>query len=161
MTKITSRPMGEMNGTSVELYTLTNAQGAFAEISTLGGTIVSIHVPDRDGKIGDVTLGYDTVETISRGAGYMGKLIGRCGNRIGGASFELNGKTYTLAKNNGENSLHGGWQGFDKKVWDARVEGEALALSIVSPDGEEGYPGTMHVTVTYTFSDENALGIHY
>ena len=161
MTKITSRPMGEMNGTSVELYTLTNAQGAFAEISTLGGTIVSIHVPDRDGKIGDVTLGYDTVETISRGAGYMGKLIGRCGNRIGGASFELNGKTYTLAKNNGENSLHGGWQGFDKKVWDARVEGEALALSIVSPDGEEGYPGTMHVTVTYTFSDENALSIHY
>ena len=162
MTTITRQPMDACPcGKAVEKFTLKNAQGAYVEISSLGGTIMSIHVPDKDGKLGDVTLGYNTTDTIIHGTGYMGKLIGRFGNRIGGAAFELNGKTYTLAKNDGENSLHGGNKGFDVKVWDAKIDGEKLVLSIVSPDGEEGYPGTMHVTVTYTFSDDNALGIHY
>lgn len=159
---ITCRSMGMLpDGQEVSCYRLENASGAYCEIATLGGCILSIVVPDRDGTLGDVTLGYTELSALTKAAGFMGFLIGRFGNRIGGAAFELNGKTYTLAKNNGENHLHGGTRGFDKYVWDAVVKGDSLVLSMVSPDGDEGYPGTLTVQVTYTFSGENALGIHY
>lgn len=154
--------MGKLpSGKEVEKFTLKNANGAQAEISALGGCILSIVVPDKDGKMGDVTLGYDSLPEMQSAGGYMGYLIGRFANRIGGASFELNGKTYTLAKNNGENSLHGGNEGFDKKIWDAQVDGDKLILSIVSPDGEEGYPGTLSLRVTYELSNDNSLSIDY
>lgn len=159
---ISKTTMGTLScGREVEKYTLSNASGAYVEISTLGGCILSIHVPDGQGKLGDVVIGFDTLETMQTGSGYMGALIGRFGNRIGGAGFDLNGKTYTLAKNDGENHLHGGISGFNKKVWNAREKGDALVLTLTSPDGDEGYPGTLEVQVTYTFSPDNALGIHY
>lgn len=159
---ITKHTMGKLaTGQEVFAYRLENASGAYATISTLGGCLLSLYVPDREGVLGDVLLGYETLETMQAASGYMGMLIGRYANRIGGATFELNGKTYTLAKNNGENHLHGGIRGFDKYVWDAKVLGEALALSIHSPDGDEGYPGAMDVRVTYTFSEDNVLAIAY
>lgn len=150
------------NGTEIFRYRLKNASGASADIATLGGCLLSLRVPDRDGVLGDVLLGYDTLETMQAGEGYMGMLIGRYGNRIGGASFELDGIAYHLAKNDGENSLHGGFKGFDKGVWRVeRAGGSSLTLSLISPDGEEGYPGTLSVTVTYTLTDRNALRIEY
>lgn len=159
---ISVAPMGRTaEGLAVERYTLKNASGAYAEISTLGGCLMSICVPDGDGNLGDVTLGYADLSALERAGGYMGMLIGRFGNRIGNARFTLNGKTYQLAKNDGENHLHGGLRGFDKKIWQARIEGETLALTIHSPDGEEGYPGALDVTVRYAFSEDNALSIRY
>ena len=160
--KITKRPFGTLaDGTAVSCWTMENAHGLRAELLDYGATIRSVQVPDRAGRLIDVVLGYDDLAGYAGNPSFYGATIGRFGNRIGGAAFELNGKTYTLAKNDGENSLHGGNKGLDAKVWDAKIDGEKLVLSIVSPDGEEGYPGTMHVTVTYTFSDDNALGIHY
>ncbi|GHU83984.1 aldose 1-epimerase [Clostridia bacterium] len=159
---ITQRSMGALaDGTDVTCYRLTNASGAYCEISTLGGCLMSIVVPDGRGVPSDVLIGYDTLEGLLHCSGYMGYLIGRYANRIGGAAFTLNGKAYTLAKNDGENHLHGGLQGFDKKVWRAQAQGDALRLSIDSPDGEEGYPGALAVQVTYTFSDANAVRIAY
>lgn len=149
------------DGTAVQRYTLENRQGAYAEISTLGGCLMRICVPDRQGVLDDVLLGYDTVEAMLSASGYMGMLVGRYANRIGGAAFELNGKTYNLAKNDKGNHLHGGIRGFDKYVWQAREEGEALILSIGSPDGDEGYPGALDVQVTYAFTDDNVLCIAY
>lgn len=159
---ITRSSMGTLpGGTEVFRYRLANAAGAYAEIATLGGCLLTLVVPDRDGNLGDVLLGYDTLETMQAGGGYMGMLIGRFGNRIGGAAFALGGKTYHLAKNDGENHLHGGLVGFDKHVWQAREAGDALVLTLRSPDGDEGYPGTLDVTVTYTFTEDNTLRIHY
>jgi len=159
---ITSASMGNLPcGTEVRAFTLQNASGASMKVSSLGGCLLSIVVPDQKGRLSDVTLGYPALETLAQAGGYMGFLIGRFGNRIGGAQFELNGKTYALAKNDGENHLHGGLKGFDKRVWGAEIKGDTLALTLRSPDGEEGYPGTLDVTVTYSFSDENTLGIRY
>lgn len=148
-------------GTPVDKYRLTNASGAYVEISTLGGCLLSMHVPDREGILSDVLLGFDSVDAMLRDKSYMGYLIGRFGNRIGGATFSLNGQTYTLAANDGENHLHGGNAGFDKKVWEADQNGEELVLRLHSPDGDEGYPGALSVRVTYAFSDDNALRIRY
>jgi aldose 1-epimerase len=152
-------------GEQVDLYTLTNAKGASIKVATLGGTIVSINVPDKAGKLGDVVLGFDTLDGYLGSHPFFGVLVGRYGNRIGKGTFALDGKTYTLAKNNGENSLHGGVKGFDKYVWKTREvvapDGLALELTHVSPDGDEGYPGTLSVTVRYTWSDANALRIDY
>ncbi len=160
MVKRTS--MGRLeNGTEVFKFTLTNLSGAFCELSSLGGCLLSVHVPDRRGVLGDVTLGYDTLSTLRAGRGYMGMLIGRFGNRIGGASFMLNGKTYPLYANDGENHLHGGLAGFDKKVWQASAEGDGVVFGLHSPDGDEGYPGALTVRVVYTFDDENTLRIRY
>ena len=162
MTTITKQSLGALPcGADVALYTLKNAQGAYVEIATLGATIVSIHVPDKEGRLGDVTLGYRDMAGMSTAKGYMGKVVGRYANRIGGASFTLNGRTYQLAKNNGENTLHGGINGFDKKIYQAQVEGESLVLTAESPDGEENFPGAMRWQVTYSFSDANALRIQY
>lgn len=159
---ITREAMGTLPcGKTVEKFTLKNTSGAYAEISTLGGCILSIVVPDKSGALGDVTLGYGTLDAMRAASGYMGYLIGRFGNRIGGAAFTLNGKEYKLFANDGKNHLHGGKEGFDKRVWDAEIRGESLVLHLVSPDGDEGYPGTLTVEVTYVFSESNALSIDY
>jgi aldose 1-epimerase len=153
------------DGTAVELYTLTNAGGASVTIATWGATVVSITVPDRAGRPGDVLLGFDTLAPYLQPHPFFGSVVGRYGNRIGNARFTLDGQTYTLAKNNGEHSLHGGRRGFDKHVWKARTVpsagGQALELVHVSPDGDEGYPGTLTATVVYTWTNDNALRIDY
>ena len=152
-------------GDAVDLYTLTNAKGATVQISTLGGTVTSIKVPDRAGNLGEVTLGFDSLDGYLKPHPFFGVLVGRYGNRIGKAAFTLDGKEYTLAKNNGENSLHGGVKGFDKYVWKARevpsTDGLAIELTHVSPDGDEGFPGTLTSTVVYAWTDANALRIDY
>ena len=153
------------DGEAVDLYTLTNKNGAEVEITNYGGSVVSVKVPDRNGKLGDVVLGFDSVDGYVNNTSYLGALIGRYGNRIGHAQFKLDGKTYTLAKNNGENTLHGGTKGFNKAVWTAKEipakDGQALELTYLSKDDEEGFPGNLHVRVIYTLTDSNALKINY
>ena len=152
-------------GEPVDLYVLTNKNGVEASISAYGGAVVSLKVPDRDGKLGDVVLGYDSVEGYVNDKAYLGAIVGRYGNRIGHAQFTLDGKIYTLAKNNGENSLHGGIKGFNKAVWDAKEipakNAQALELTYLSKDGEEGFPGNLQVRVVYTLTDSNELKIEY
>ncbi len=152
-------------GQPVDLYVLTNKSGAQASITNYGGTVVSLKMPDRNGKLADVVLGYDTVEGYVSDKAYFGALVGRYGNRIAHAQFVLDGKTYTLAKNNGENSLHGGVKGFNKALWTAKIlpakDGQSLELSYLSRDGEEGFPGNLKVNVIYTLTDTNALRIEY
>lgn len=161
--KATKIPWGRTpDGASVELYTLTNAKGSEARIATYGGTVVSLKVPDRSGVMGDVVAGFDSLEGYLKPPPYFGAIIGRYGNRIGNAHFSLNGMQYTLARNDGENHLHGGVRGFDKRVWTARLlSPQSLELSYVSKDGEEGYPGNLSATVTYTLTDANELKIEY
>ena len=150
------------DGTAVALFTLSNAKGMEAKITTYGGAIVSLKTPDRTGKLGDVVLGYDNLAGYTGGKSYFGALVGRYANRIAHAKFTLDGKTFTVPKNDGENSLHGGTGGFDKRVWTAReLPGGALELTYISKDGEEGYPGKLTATVTYTLTDDNTLRIHY
>src|SRR5690348_13340057 len=116
------------DGKAVDIYTLQNSQGTEARILNYGGIVVSLKVPDKNGKFGDVVLGYDDFEPYRANRGYLGALIGRYGNRIANGKFSLVGKTYTLAQNNGTNNLHGGLKGFDKVVWDANIKGSALEL---------------------------------
>ena len=153
------------DGTEVYLYTLANANGCEAKITNYGGIVVSLKVPDRTGKPGDVVLGYDTLEEYIGNNPYFGCIVGRYGNRIGKGKFTLNGMEYTLAQNNGENHLHGGITGFDKAVWQAREfeseDGAALELTYLSRDGEEGYPGNLSVTVIYLLTNEDELKIDY
>jgi aldose 1-epimerase len=152
-------------GEAIDLYTLTNKNGVQAAITNYGGAVVSLKVPDRDGKLGDVVLGYDSVDGYVADKNYFGAIIGRYGNRIGHAQFSLDGKTYTLAKNNGENTLHGGVKGFNKVVWTAKEipakGGQALELTYLSKDGEEGFPGNLKARVVYTLTDSNELKIEY
>jgi aldose 1-epimerase len=152
-------------GEAVDLYTLTNGKGASVQIATLGGTVVSLKVPDKAGTLGDVVLGFDSLDGYLGTHPFFGVLVGRYGNRIGKAAFTLDGKAYTLAKNNGANSLHGGLKGFDKYVWKTREvaspDGQTIELTHVSPDGDEGFPGTLSVTVRYTWTDANSLRIDY
>jgi len=153
------------DGQAVDLYTLKNKNGVEVAITNYGGTLVSIKVPDRSGKMGDVLLGYDTIEGYQAGKAYIGALIGRYGNRVAHGRFSIGQNVYTLAKNNGENTLHGGISGFNAKVWTAAdisgPAGDALDLKYVSKDGEEGFPGNLSVEVVYTLNDENALNIDY
>ncbi|MGI6125105.1 MAG: aldose epimerase family protein [Acetivibrionales bacterium] len=162
---ITSKPFGSMpDGTSVTLYTLTNKNGLKAEIINYGGIVVSLYVPDKDGKFADIELGYDNLEDYLDRSPSFGALIGRHANRLEGASFVINGITYNLNKNEGNNQLHGGLVGFDKRVWDAKIiyqEKEALELSLFSPDMDENYPGNLEVRVIYRLTDEDALEIEY
>ncbi len=148
-------------GQAVEIYTLRNANGMEANIMTYGGIVQKLTMPDKNGRFADVVLGFDDLTGYIDKTPYFGALIGRYGNRIGGARFTLEGKTYTLATNNGPNSLHGGLKGFDKVVWTARpmhtAQGPALILTYASLDGEEGFPGNLMVTATYTLTDDNAL----
>lgn len=157
------RPFGQTtDGEAVDLYTLTNPKGMEADISTYGGIVVSLKTPDRTGKFADVELGFDDLKGYLASSPYFGALVGRYGNRIAKGKFSLDGVEYTLAKNNGENSLHGGLRGFDKRVWKAKeASPESLELSYLSKDGEEGFPGNLSVTVTYTLTDNNELKIDY
>jgi len=160
------KPFGKTpDGQPVDLYVLTNKNGMETSITNFGGAIVSLKVPDRSGKLADIVLGYDNAEGYVKDTSFFGALVGRYGNRIGHAQFVLDGKTYTLAKNNGENSLHGGIKGFNKALWNAKTVsakgGQSLELSYLSKDGEEGFPGNLKVTVVYTLTDENALRIQY
>lgn len=142
-------------------YTLTNNNGVEVSITNYGGAIRSIKVPDRNGVLGDVVLGYDTIEEYMRNPRYLGALIGRHANRIAGGKFSLNGIEYQLAQNNGENHLHGGPKGFDKRVWNATETAVGLHLEYFSPDGEENYPGNLSVAVDYSLNDDNELRIDY
>ncbi|MGA8491096.1 MAG: aldose epimerase family protein [Terriglobales bacterium] len=150
------------DGQPVDLYTLTNKNGMEARITNYGGTVVSLKVPDRNGKLDDVVLGYDNLEGYETGKAYIGATVGRYANRIAHAKFTLDGITYTLEKNNGDNHLHGG---FNKRVWHAKdvssKAGQALELTYLSKDGEEGFPGNLPVKVVYTLTDKNELKIDY
>lgn len=163
---VSRAPFGKTpGGEAVELFTLRNAAGIEARIANYGGIVTHLLVPDRSGKFGDVVLGYDSLDGYLKSSPYFGCLVGRYGNRIAGARFSLDGRTYTLAKNNGPNSLHGGLRGFDKVVWQARPLEKggdpALELRYTSPDGEEGFPGKLSVTAVYTVTSDNALQLDY
>jgi aldose 1-epimerase len=163
---VTKAPFGKMpDGKAVEVYTLTNANGVEIKAITYGGIITSLRVPDRAGNMGDVVLGFDTLAGYTQNPPppYFGAIIGRYGNRIGKAQFTLNGQTYKLAANNGPNHLHGGNKGFDKVLWQAQPasSGVGLTFTRTSPDGEEGYPGALKVSITYTLTDKNELVVDY
>jgi aldose 1-epimerase len=157
------------DGRDTQLYTLRNASGFQVDITNYGGTIVRLLAPDRDGKLADVTLGFDSVEPYPKQSPYFGALIGRVGNRIANGTFTLDGKTYRLAKNNKPGgigcTLHGGLVGFDKVMWDAESttrDGQpALRLRYTSKDGEEGFPGKLSVEVVYSLTSGNGLRIEY
>ena len=164
---ITKKPFGVTPyGYPATLYTITNSTGAGVDVCDFGGILAAIRVPDKNGVLGDVLLGYPSVEGYTPLNGYIGALIGRVGNRIADGKCDLEGTPLTLAKNEkGITHLHGGNVGFDRKMWSVQpVEGiceDSLILRYVSLDGEEGYPGTLKVQVTYTFTDLNELFIHY
>ena len=166
MASITRQQFGEpQNGIAVDLFTLRNKKGVEAAICNYGGLVISLKVPNRAGRFGDVVLGYDKLADYIKDTPYFGAMIGRYGNRIAKGKFTLDGKEYTLAVNNGPNALHGGLKGFDKMVWEpkilARSEGPSLQLRYTSKDGEEGYPGNLSVTAVYTLTDDNALKLEY
>ena len=150
---------------SIKLYTLKNESGMTVRVTNYGAIVTSIIVPDRNGKQADVALGYDRVEDYINAVDkpYFGAIVGRYGNRIAKGEFTLDGETYSLLKNNGENHLHGGAIGFDKVVWtvDEYVEGQALTLSYLAKDKEEGYPGNLQLKITYTLADNNSLVVDY
>lgn len=155
-------PIGEIDGQAVERYVLANAKGMEIAVLTYGGIIQSITVPDRDGNLGNVALGFDNLDDYVAMSPYFGAVVGRYANRIANGEFTLEGETYQLAINNEPNTLHGGDQGFDKRVWTAsNISDTSLVLSYTSPDGEEGYPGTLDVEMTYTLTDNNELQIDY
>jgi aldose 1-epimerase len=153
------------DGTEIHIFTLSNSKGTEVKIINYGGIVVSIVVPDRNGRFDDVVLGYDKLEGYLKNSAYFGAIIGRHANRIENAGFEINGAAYNVTKNEGENQLHGGLIGFDKVVWQAEIvtkeQDESLQLSYISKDGEEGYPGNLDVKVTYTLTNDNALKIDY
>lgn len=153
-------------GQEVDLYTLTNPDGLRARITNYGAILVSLEVPDRDGKPADITLGYDKLDGYLTRHPYFGATVGRYANRIGGAKFKLNDVEYQLAANNGPNHLHGGIRGFDKVVWKveetrANNDEATVKFSYLSKDGEEGYPGNLTCTVTYTLTKDDELKISY
>jgi len=169
--QVSKTPFGTADGQAVELYTLRNSKGAEADIMTYGGIVEKLKMPDRNGNIADIVLGFDSLDGYTSDAylkscPYFGALIGRYGNRIGGAKFTLDGNTYTLAPNNNGNTLHGGIKGFDKVVWkavkaDVGPQGPYVELSYLSKDGEEGFPGNLQVTARYTLTEDNALKLEY
>ena len=153
------------DGEGVDLYTLTNANGLRARITNYGAILVSLEVPDRDGDLADITLGYDTLDGYIKRGSFFGATVGRYANRIGGAGFVLNGIEYKLAANNGPNHIHGGKKGFDKVVWNAEqietADAVGVKLTYLSKDGEEGYPGNLDCTVIYTLTSNDELKISY
>jgi aldose 1-epimerase len=158
-------PFGRTEEHAVDIYTLTNVHGIEARIMTYGATIVSLKTPDRAGRLKNIVLGFDTLDPYLTGVPYFGATVGRFANRIANARFMLDGKTYQLQQNDGVNSLHGGLQGFDKRVWSASPGASAhaavLKLMYVSAAGEEGYPGTLTAHVTYRLGDDDTLAIEY
>ena len=165
-TSIKKEPFGTTpDGRQADIYTLTNSRGCEIKITNYGGIVVSLKVPDKNGNIDDIVLGYDNLNDYIEDNPYFGALIGRYGNRIAKGKFTLEGQQYTLATNNNENHLHGGLKGFDKVVWDAKeiknTDGVGLELEYLSKDGEEGYPGNLSVKVNYFFTNTNHLNIDY
>ncbi len=158
-------PFGKLDGQAVDLYTLTNTSGVEVAISNYGGIIVSLKAPDHNGKLADVVLGFDTLDGYLRQHPYFGATIGRYANRIHRGRVVLDGVEYRLTRNENENHLHGGLRGFDKVLWNAatasRGKEPALMLQYLSKDGEEGYPGNLNVTVTFTLTEANELKIEY
>lgn len=150
------------DGRTADLYTLTNSSGMVVRITNYGGIVTSIHVPDKNGTIENVVLGFDNLDQYLGNHPYFGALIGRYGNRIAGGSFELNGTVYSLPQNDGNNQLHGGDGGYHSVLWDAAiVRGNELRLTYFSPDGDEGFPGNLQVRVTYSLTEDNQLRIDY
>lgn len=163
---ISKRVYGQTyDGREVYVFTMVNSKGMSTEITNYGAIVISLFVPDKNGKLEDIVLGYDNFEKYLENPLYFGAIIGRYANRIENAEFQLNGKEYKLLKNNGRNHIHGGLNGFDKVVWNPEItcvgEKGQLRLSYLSPDGEEGYPGNLNVSVTYTLTEDNALEIDY
>ena len=154
-----------MGGRSVEAVTLSNAHGVSVTVITLGASVQRLTVPDRDGRCADIVLGYKTAKEYVDKPQYFGATVGRFANRLALGRFTLDGKTYPLATNNGPNSLHGGLKGFDKVLWKvAGMSGganAAVTFTYVSPDGEEGYPGTLSVSATYSLNEKNELSLEY
>ncbi|WP_254245117.1 aldose epimerase family protein [Hymenobacter sp. BRD67] len=167
----TTTPFGKAtDGTETQLFTLTNAHGMQASISAFGGTLTSLLVPDKAGKLSDVILGFDNINgyqspAFRKANPYFGALIGRYGNRIAQGRFTIDGHAYQVSVNDGPNSLHGGKVGFNQKIWQAEAgtsaDGQTVTLHYLSQDGEEGYPGNLRVTVVYTLTADNALRIAY
>ncbi len=165
-TAITQRVFGTTPaGETVTEFTLTNQRGSVAKIINFGGIITELHVRDKNGNLGDVVLGFETLEPYLEKSPFFGALIGRVGNRIADAKFTLDGVAYNLAANNGPNSLHGGVQGFDKKVWNAEpfenAKGQGLVLALLSEDGDQGFPGNLQVKVTYQFTHDDEIVVDY
>lgn len=166
-TMVEKKSFGKLsNGDEVFLYTLTNKTGLKAEITNYGATVVSLFVPDKNGKLEDIVLGYDDIDGYEKGESFFGAIVGRYGNRIARGKFVLDGKEYQLSINNGENHLHGGKIGFSKRVWEvlgaeSKMGGSSMTLKYVSKDGEEGYPGNVELTVNYQLTADNELFINY
>src|SRR5665213_33886 len=161
---ITRSNWGTVDGKAVYLYTLVNDKGDTVTITNYGGTVTSFVTPDKNGKYSSVIIGFDSLAPYLQHPPYFGALIGRYGNRIGDAKFSLDGTVYHLAANDGKNTLHGGIKGFDKVVWDATIPNDtvpSLTLKYLSKDGEEGFPGNLNVTVTYTLTNDDGLKIEY
>lgn len=150
------------SGEKAQLYTFTNAKGAQMAVSDFGALLVSVKVPDRDGVLRDVVLGYDDVQAYLKGSCFFGAVIGRNGNRIADAKFTMNGKEYQLAANENGNSLHSNPDGYEQRLWKVENTTEnSIALGLHSPDGDQGFPGNFEITVTYTLTEENAVEINY
>ena len=163
MRSLAASEFGSVDGQAVKLFTLTNNSGAEVAIAEYGGIVVSLKVPDRDGNLGDVVLGFEDLDSYIADTPYFGAITGRYANRIAGGRFEIDGIAYELPVNNGPNSLHGGIKGFDKVIWhgEATESGDGVTFTYVSADGEEGYPGTLESKVTYSWTDGNELRIDY
>ena len=163
---VTEASFGTMpDGTPVRLFTLTSANGMEVRATTYGVTLVSIRVPDCHGKLDDIVIGHDSLEGYLTMSRYFGAVVGRYGNRIAGGHVGIDGRTYHLTLKNGPNHLHGGVKGFDKTVWNAEISSDPRGPSVVfthtSPDGHEGYPGTLAARVAYTVTDQNELIVEY
>ena len=148
-------------GEPVSAYTLTSSIGAELSVLDFGATIHALRIPNREGRLTDVVLGYDSVSQYEQNDGYLGATIGRVGNRIGAGRFSLNGKEYSLFLNDGDNHLHGGKVGFDRRLWQAEICGDTLKMRLFSPDGEEGYPGNLSVCVSFSLESDSSLHIVY
>lgn len=151
------------NGEKASCYVLKNSKGMEAVVSDFGASLLKLYVPDKDGKTQDVVLGYETLEDYENGGDSLGATVGRVANRIGMAEFELSGKKYELTKNdNGKNTLHGGIDFYNKRMWDVKEEDDThVVFALVSPDGDQGFPGEVKIEVSYTITEENELKIHY
>jgi len=167
MAGVEQRVFGRMpDGAEVKIYTLKNSKGMMAKVTEYGATITELWVPDRNGELANVVLGFDSLDQYLNGPPYIGSTLGRVANRIANGRFTLEGKEYTLAVNRAPNHLHGGLRGFDKRIWQSQrlTAGDAevsVEFTYISPDGEEGYPGTLRVKVVYALTDDNKLRLRY
>jgi aldose 1-epimerase len=166
MTRLQEQNWGTVDGKPVKLFTLTNHKGTAVKVTNYGLIITDIQTADRNGKFDHIALGFESLDQYLKGHPFFGAIAGRVANRIAKGKFTLDGKEYTLAVNNGPNHLHGGVKGFDKRVWDAKPlpatsHEQAIEFQYLSKDGEEGYPGNLDVTVTYTLTDDNEIRMEY